>query len=123
MMEAVKAYPDRLIGLATMNPVAGKASDTELERCFAGGLQGVGEISADAQGFRLDDDATTGRDSRAPCRRRGCSSCCCTPTRTSAISTPARPPPRPVSVYSFLEKFPDVTTVLAHWGGGLSSTS
>ena len=24
-----------------------------------------------------------------------------------------------MAVYKFLEKFPDVTTVLAHWGGGL----
>ena len=44
MMEAVAAHPDRLIGLATVNPVAGKACDTELERSFQGGLKGVGEI-------------------------------------------------------------------------------
>jgi len=117
MMEAVAAFPERLVGLAIGNPVAGKACDAELERAFAGGLKGVGEISADAQGFRLDDPGTMGR-------------------LVGAVSDadlflllhanedvghfyPGKTPTTPAAVYRFLEKFGDVTTVLAHWGGGL----
>ncbi|MBN1289422.1 MAG: amidohydrolase family protein, partial [Actinobacteria bacterium] len=61
MIEAVSKYPGRLIGLAMVNPLAGKACDNELERCFQNGLSGVGELSADMQGFNLDDSTTMGR--------------------------------------------------------------
>lgn len=117
MMEAVSEYPDRLVGLATVNPVAGNAADRELERCFDGGLKGVGEISADAQGFRLDDESTTGR--------------VVTAVMDAGLFLllhanedvghyyPGKTPTTPVKIYSFLESFPDVPTVLAHWGGGL----
>lgn len=117
MMEAVRAFPDRLIGLATVNPVAGKACDTELERAFAGGLRGVGEISADAQGFRLDDPQTTGRIAGAV--EEAGLFLLLHANEELGHFYPGKTPTTPTQVYSFLEKFGDVTTVLAHWGGGL----
>ena len=117
MMEAASAHPDRLIGLATVNPVAGKACDTELERCFAGGLAGVGEISADAQGFRLDDAGTAGRIAAAV--EEAGLFLLLHANEDVGHFYPGKTPTTPVAVYKFLEKFPDVTTVLAHWGGGL----
>ena len=117
MMEAVRAFPDRLVGLATVNPVAGKACDTELERCFAGGLKGVGEISADAQGFKLDDAGTTGRIVGAV--EEAGFFLLLHANEDVGHFYPGKTPTTPAAVYRFLEKFPDVTTVLAHWGGGL----
>ena len=117
MMEAVAAHPDRLIGLATVNPVAGKACDTELERCFGGGLKGVGEISADAQGFRLDDNATAGRIAGAV--EEAGLFLLLHANEDVGHFYPGKTPTTPAVVYRFLEKFPDVTVVLAHWGGGL----
>jgi len=117
MMSAVAAHPDRLIGLATVNPVAGKACDTELERCFAGGLKGVGEISADAQGFRLDDPGTAGRIAGAV--EEAGFFLLLHANEDVGHFYPGKTPTTPTVVYRFLEKFPDVTVVLAHWGGGL----
>jgi predicted TIM-barrel fold metal-dependent hydrolase len=117
MMEAVAAFPDRLIGLATVNPVAGKACDTELERSFAGGLKGVGEISADAQGFRLDDAGTTGRIAGAV-EEAGLFLLLHANEEVGHFY-PGKTPTTPAAVYRFLEKFGEVTTILAHWGGGL----
>lgn len=117
MMDAVAAYPERLVGLATANPVAGKACDTELERAFAGGLKGVGEISADAQGFRLDDPQTTGRIASAV-EEAGLFLLLHANEEVGHFY-PGKTPTTPTAVYKFLEKFGDVTTVLAHWGGGL----
>ena len=117
MLEAVNSYPDRLVGLATVNPVAGNVSDKELERCFDGGLKGVGEISADAQGFRLDGDATTGRIAAAV--QEAGLFLLLHVNEDVGHFYPGKTPTTPRSVYAFLEKFPDVTTVLAHWGGGL----
>jgi predicted TIM-barrel fold metal-dependent hydrolase len=117
MMEAIAAHPDRLVGLATVNPVAGKACDKELARCFSGGLRGVGEISADAQGFQLDDPRTTGRITGAV-EEAGLFVLLHT-NEDIGHFYPGKTPTTPVAVYRFLEKFGEVTTILAHWGGGL----
>ncbi len=117
MMDAIEAYPERIIGLATVNPVAGKACDTELGRCFDGGLRGVGEISADAQGFKLDDESITGRVVRAV--EEAGLFLLLHANEDVGHYYPGKTPTTPAPVYRFLEKFPDVTCVLAHWGGGI----
>lgn len=117
MIEAVKSYPGRLVGLATVNPVAGKASDSELERCFGAGLSGVGEISADAQGFRLEDESTGGRLAQAVSEAG--LFCLLHANEDVGHFYPGKTPTTPGSVYRFLEKFPDTKTVVGHWGGGL----
>lgn len=117
MMAAVKAFPERLVGLATVNPVAGKACDIELERAFSGGLSGVGEISADAQGFRLDDTQTSGRIAGAV-EEAGLFLLLHTNEDVGHFY-PGKTPTTPTQAYKFCEKFTDVKTVLAHWGGGL----
>jgi predicted TIM-barrel fold metal-dependent hydrolase len=117
MIEAVRAYPERLVGLATVNPVAGKACDTELDRCFAGGLKGVGEISADAQGFSLEDERTTGRLAHAV--EEAGLFLLLHANEDVGHFYPGKTPTTPAAVYRFLEKFGEVNTVLAHWGGGL----
>ena len=117
MMEAVLAHPERFVGLATVNPVAGKACDTELERCFSAGLKGVGEISADSQGFRLDDESTTGRIVGAV--EEAGLFVLLHANEDVGHFYPGKTPTTPASVYRFLEKFGDVSTILAHWGGGL----
>lgn len=121
MMEAVEAHPERFVGLATVNPVAGKACDTELERCFSGGLKGVGEISADAQGFRLDDESTTGRIVGAV--EEAGLFVLLHANEDVGHFYPGKTPTTPASVYRFLEKFGDVSTILAHWAGACFSTS
>lgn len=117
MMEAVCAHPDRLIGLAIVNPVAGNASDKELERCLDGGLKGVGEISAEAQGFRLDDTSTAGRIASVVAEAG--LFMLVHANEDVGHFYPGKTPTNPAAVYRFLEKFPDTKTVLAHWGGGL----
>ena len=117
MIEAVAAHPDRLIGLAMTNPVAGKASDIELERCFQEGLSGVGEISADAQGFRLDDASTTGRIA-AVVEEAGLFMLLHVNEDVGHFY-PGKTATTPAPVYRFLEKYPDTVVILAHWGGGL----
>lgn len=117
MIEAVSEYPDRLVGLATVNPLAGKACDSELERCFSEGLKGVGEISADAQGFNLDDPETTGRICRAV--EEADLFLLLHVNEDVGHDYPGKTPTTPVKAYRFLEQFPDTRTILAHWGGGL----
>lgn len=117
MIEAVKDFPERFTGLAMVNPVAGKASDAELERCFSGGLSGVGEISADMQGFRLDNSTTMGRIVGAVEEAGGF--ILIHSNEDVGHKYPGKTTITPAAVYAYAEAFPDTPTILAHWGGGL----
>ena len=50
-------YPDRLLGFATVQPLAGQPALDEVRRAIDRGLCGVGEILPYAQGHSIRDDA------------------------------------------------------------------
>ena len=50
-------YPDRILGFATVQPLAGQAALDEIKRAVDGGLCGVGEILPFAQNHTMRDDA------------------------------------------------------------------
>ncbi len=52
-----RQYPDRLLGFATVQPLAGQAALDEVRRAVDGGLRGIGEILPYAQGHSIRDDA------------------------------------------------------------------
>ncbi len=52
-----RQYPDRLLGFATVQPLAGRAALDEVRRAVDGGLRGIGEILPYAQGHTIRDDA------------------------------------------------------------------
>ncbi|MDD5448116.1 MAG: amidohydrolase family protein [Actinomycetota bacterium] len=117
MIEAQKAYPERLFCLAIVHPLAGKACERELERCFGEGLKGVGEISPEAQGFEIDDEQTMGLIVRAV--QEADSFLLLHVNEEVGHSYSGKTPTTPKKAYRYLEKFPETKTVLAHWGGGL----
>src|SRR3954452_20042284 len=54
IIEAVRKYPDKLIGFACVQPL--DASDAkELRRCLEAGLSGLGELGPDGQRFDIGD--------------------------------------------------------------------
>ena len=55
ILESIAKYPHRLIGFCSIQPLAGEKALAELERCYKGGVQGVGELRPDVQGFDLCD--------------------------------------------------------------------
>ncbi|MDD5747823.1 MAG: amidohydrolase family protein [Actinomycetota bacterium] len=117
MIEAVKASRGRLIGLATVNPLASKSCDKELERAFSEGLSGVGEISPDAQGFKLDDENTMGRIANAV--GEAGYFLLLHVNEDVGHAYPGKTRTTPAGIYKLLTKFHEAKIVLAHWGGGL----
>ncbi|MEW5957633.1 MAG: amidohydrolase family protein [Chloroflexota bacterium] len=55
-IEWCRQYPDRLLGFATVQPLAGRPALDEVRRAIDRGLRGVGEILPYAQGHSLRDD-------------------------------------------------------------------
>ncbi len=60
VLEAAARFPGRVVPFCTVQPAAGAAALTELERVARRGARGVGELFPDGQGFALDDSSTMG---------------------------------------------------------------
>ncbi len=117
VMEAVACYPDRLIGFACVNPRCGAEAIQEVERCVAGGLKGIGELMPDGQGYRLDDEATM-----RPLVEIALAHGLPILTHTSepvGHFYRGKGTITPDVVHRFVQRFPQVTLICAHWGGGL----
>lgn len=117
VIDSVRRYPGKLVGFASVSPAWGEEAAVELERCADTGLRGVGELHPDTQGFDLGDP-----DTMAPVmevvRRRDL---IVTTHSSEPIGHiyPGKGTTRPEALWQFIESYPDVTVVCAHWGGGL----
>lgn len=116
VIEAVRAHPDRFIGLACVSPeVPGAIS--ELERCFDAGLVGCGELFPDGQRFDLAE--SRGLDEVA----------CALIERGLPLNVhsnepvghkyPGKGEATPGRCYEWASRHPDLVTIFAHMGGGL----
>jgi uncharacterized protein len=116
MAESVDAHPGSLVWLATVLPSDPSAPE-EAERSFRAGAAGIGELNADGQGFDLADPETI-----APLVE-----VCVAWDRPIMFHTsepvghmyPGKGAATPNRLLTFLERFPEVRVIAAHWGGGL----
>jgi len=117
--ECVRAHPDRLAAFATVHPSAGEAAvRSEILRAHDEGLRGLGELSPHSQGYTLDDAAFAA--ALALAGELGM------PVNLHVTDPNTRRYPgrveTPLEDFVRLAKtHPQVTYILAHWGGGLPS--
>ena len=57
VLDAIQRYPQRLSGMAVLQPTAGHRAIHELERCAQAGMIGLGELMPHGQGYSLADIA------------------------------------------------------------------
>ena len=117
IIESVRRYPERLVGFAGVNPAWGDSAAREAERCARAGLKGIGELHPDSQGFDLGDPATMGPLAEVAIELKL--------VVTTHSSEPVghlyrgKGKTRPEVLWRFVQSFPQLTVVCAHWGGGL----
>jgi len=58
VIEKVKEYPARLTGFISVSP-NGKGAEKEIDRCYAAGLKGIGELYPDGQDFNIGSKKET----------------------------------------------------------------
>ena len=117
LIEAVSKYPDRLVGLAGVNPAWGTEAVQETRRSAEAGLRGIGELHPDTQGYDLGDLNTM-----APLMEVVSDHGLIVTTHSSepvGHEYPGKGKTRPEILWRFIRNFPDATIVCAHWGGGL----
>jgi uncharacterized protein len=117
ILDAMRRYPQRIYGMAVLQPLATSHAVRELERCAQAGMIGLGELMPHGQGYRLSDTHLL-----APLMevvrhyRLLVLSHCSEPVGhiypgKGNVSLP--------DIVTFLTAFPDINFVAAHWGGGL----
>jgi predicted TIM-barrel fold metal-dependent hydrolase len=117
MAEACARSGGRLVWLATVSPLGGKQAAHEAARAFRLGARGVGELNADAQGFDFREPVTLGPVVEA----------CLAHDRPMMVHAtepvghayPGKGTATPDRLVTFLEAYPALRVVAAHWGGGL----
>ena len=117
ILESATRYPNRLMGFCTVQPKAGDKALKELERCASGGAKGIGEMRPDVQGFDLGNSAMMSPLIQA------------LEAHNLILLIHASEPVghqyfgkgniTPEFIYPFIQKFPTLKLVCAHWGGGL----
>jgi uncharacterized protein len=116
ILEAQRRWPRKIIGFCNVNPLD-PAAPGEVERCLAAGLRGVGELAwyVDDPGDDLDYFLTPLAEL---CQHFN------VPLMLHMNDPVGAPYPgkatiRLEAIYRLIQKFPAVTWILAHWGGGL----
>lgn len=106
----------RLAWLGSVAP-AFPGAGAEAERCLALGASGIGELNADAQGFDVADRGALAEvaevliGSGLPLLLHA--------SEPVGHRYPGKGTATPDRLVAFLEMQPDLSVVLAHWGGGL----
>ncbi|MCL0046398.1 amidohydrolase family protein [Dehalococcoidales bacterium] len=117
ILESVARYPRRLIGFCAVQPNSYDAAIAEIERCAKEGIRGVGEMRPDMQLFDFRDEEVMQPFIEVLIKHK-----LFLLTHSSepvGHNYPGKGAITPDMLYPFIARFPDLTIVCAHWGGGL----
>ncbi len=116
IIEAVRRYPDKLIGFGMVQPLdAGDAK--ELDRCLSNGLMGLGELGPDSQRYDIEarwvlaDAVEVLLHHDRPLLTHS--------SEPVGHDYPGKGSVTPARLLKVASNFPDLKIVMSHWGGGL----
>jgi predicted TIM-barrel fold metal-dependent hydrolase len=117
ILEALSKHPGRLIGFCAIQPLEGEKALEELERCSKSGMQGVGELRPDVQGFDLCDQILMRPVAR--CMAGLGMVLSLHVSEPVGHDYPGKGNNTPGSVYRFIAASGELKIIMAHLGGGL----
>ena len=117
ILESIARYPGRLIGFCSVQPLAYDAALREVERCAKAGAKGIGELRPDTQLFDLADDDLT--QPFVEMLEKNNLILLLHTSEPVGHDYPGKGTVTPDTLYPFISRYPDLSLVCAHWGGGL----
>lgn len=117
IVDAVQRYPERLVGLFALASGHLPRALQEIERCAEAGLKGVGELRLDAQGW--DQVEPSEMDTLVEALHERRLLLLLHASEPVGHTYPGKGAASPPRLERFLRRYPHLTVVLAHWGGGL----
>lgn len=117
IMESISRYPDRLVGFCSLPPKAEEAAIAELERCIRGGIRGIGELRPDFQGLVRGDETVMDPIFEVALRHR--LMLLVHASEPVGHEYAGKQKITPDVLEKLINRFPDMTIICAHWGGGL----
>ena len=116
ILEAQHRFPRHLIGFACVNALESGAA-AEVERCLVAGCRGVGELAFYQEG--LGDDMIAALRPIADLCQGYNVPLLLHANEPVGHAYPGKSPMQLGELYTLIKNFPDLTLILAHWGGGL----
>lgn len=117
ILESIARFPKRFIGFCTVQPQSLDAAIAEIERCAENGAKGIGELRPDIQLLDLEDEAIISPLMETIKKHRLI--LLTHASEPAGHDYPGKGIITPDVLYPFIIRYPDVTIVCAHWGGGL----
>ncbi len=114
VLEAQARYPRHLIAFACVNALESWAA-AEVERALAAGARGVGELAFYQEGLGREIIAAL-QPLADLCQGYGVPLLLHT-NEPVGHNYPGKSPIQPGDIYALVQAFPDLTLILAHWGG------
>lgn len=117
ILESIARYPGRLVGFCAVQPQAYEAALREIERCARAGAKGIGELRPDVQFFELGDQEVmlpfvqTLQENNLTLLLHS--------SEPVGHEYSGKGTVTPETLYPFINQFPNLNLVCAHWGGGL----
>ena len=116
VIEAIKAYPEALIGFAAVVPHHPKVA-YEIERCAKAGLKGIGELFPAGQNFEIGNAKDTSE--MAACAQHYHMPVIVHTNEPIGHDYVGKTHTPLKDIEAFIMHHPELKIVLAHWGGGL----
>jgi len=117
ILESCARYPDRLTGFCAVQPNSVNGAVAEIERCARQGIKGVGEMRPDVQLFDLMDEEVM--TPFIDVLRKYKLILILHTSEPVGHDYPGKGVMTPERLYPFICRYPDLTVVCAHFGGGL----
>jgi predicted TIM-barrel fold metal-dependent hydrolase len=117
LIEAVRRFPGRFIGLAAVQPLGGVKAVYELERCLQAGLSGAGELLPDGQKFDPADKVSL--EPLASALQKYGAPLLIHTSEPVGHTYPGKGQTWPPAILNLAYNFPGLKIIAAHWGGGL----